>query len=298
MKFKPGSWLIIFLVVVFLAACQPAPTPTPTQLPSLPPPSATPETGTYTGAVFEIEGVQVQLVDGLSEAPAAAGSTARVVTRYFGNDAVGDLNGDGQDDAAFLVTQEGGGSGTFFYLVAALREGSGYAGANAILVGDRIAPQSTRIEDGMIVVNYADRKPEDSFTTPPSVGVSRTFQVQKGILVEVKSPGPIIDRPWKWVRTQMSDGALDSPIRQDAFTITLGADGKVTGTTDCNRFFGNYTLQENQLSFGPLASTKMFCEGSQETPFLEALSRVRSYLLVDGQLVLELDMDSGQMIFE
>jgi heat shock protein HslJ len=297
---KPKFWLVIFLAAALLAACQPPATPTPGLVPTQPPtnsaptppaPAATPETGDYTGAAFEIEGARVQLVGGLAE-------TQTAVTRYFGNDAVGDLDGDAQDDAVFLVTQQGGGSGTFFYLVAALRQGSGYTGTNAALLGDRIAPQSTRIENGLITVNYADRKPEDSFATPPGVGVTRSFKIQDGKLVETILPGQITGRPWKWVRTQMSDGALDSPLQADAFTITLGADGKVTGATDCNRFFGTYTLQDNQLSFGPLASTKMFCEGSQETSFLKTLGQVRSYLTVENQLVLELEMDSGQMIFE
>ncbi len=304
---KRKFWLVIFLAAALPAACQPPATPTLYPSPTQPPisnaptahaPTATPQTGDYTGAVFTIEGERVQLVDGLAEAPAGGGSSARVVTRYFGNDAVGDLNGDGQADAAFLVTQEGGGSGTFFYLVVALRQGSGYTGTNAALLGDRIAPQSMRMENGLVTVTYADRKPEDSFTTPPSAGVSRSFQVEDGKLVETILPGQITGRTWKWVRTQMSDGALDSPRQPDAFTITLGADGNVTGTTDCNRFFGAYTLQDNQISFGPLASTKMFCEGSQETTFLKALSQVRSFLTVEKQLVLELEMDSGQMIFE
>ena len=34
---------------------------------------------------------------------------------------------------------------------------------------------------------------------------------------------------------------------------------KVTGNDGCNNFFGGYTLDENNLTFGMLASTRMAC---------------------------------------
>jgi len=69
---------------------------------------------------YSIGGRTIWLVDGAAEAAAAPGSAARVVTRYFGNEVRGDLNADGREDVAFLLTQETGGSGTYFYAVAAL----------------------------------------------------------------------------------------------------------------------------------------------------------------------------------
>ncbi|HRH21982.1 MAG TPA: hypothetical protein PLJ58_02155, partial [bacterium] len=57
---------------------------------------------------------------------------------------------------------------------------------NAILLGDRIAPQTTEWLDGEIVVNYAERKAGEAMTVSPSVGVSRYFQVADGTLIERK----------------------------------------------------------------------------------------------------------------
>lgn len=94
-------------------------------------------------------------------------------TRYFGNEIRKDLNSDGKEDIAFLITQNTGGSGTFFYVVAAINNGSSYSGSQAFLIGDRIAPQTT--ESGplnSIIINYADRRPEESMTTKPSIGKS------------------------------------------------------------------------------------------------------------------------------
>jgi hypothetical protein len=110
---------------------------------------------------------------------------------YFGNDATGDLNGDGVDDTAFIVTSSPGGSGTFYYVVAALKVADGgYQGTNAILLGDRIAPQTTQIKDGQLIVNYADRKPSEPMSAKPSIGVSKYLRVVDGQLQEVTVAGP------------------------------------------------------------------------------------------------------------
>lgn len=141
----------------------------------------------YKDATYLIEGQRVTLVNGAASEPAAPGSASMITTAYFGDDAQGDLNGDGAQDVAFLITQDGGGSGTFYYVVAALAGKSGYTGTNAVLLGDRVAPQNVRIENGEIIVNYADRKPTDPMTAQPSVGVSKYLRVDNGVLTEVPS---------------------------------------------------------------------------------------------------------------
>ena len=94
-------------------------------------------------------------------------------TQYFGNELKKDLNGDGREDVAFIITSQPGGSGTFYYLAGAIATSSGYVGTDAVFIGDRIAPQTTESGPGReVIVNYADRKPSDPFTTPPSVGKS------------------------------------------------------------------------------------------------------------------------------
>jgi hypothetical protein len=131
-----------------------------------------------------IDGQPVTLVNGRSEVPTAPGSASTVVTQYFGNQALGDLNGDGATDIAFIITQSSGGSGTFYYAVAALQTASGYVGTNAVLLGDRIAPQTISITNGQLVVNYADRAEGEPMTAQPSVGVSKYLVVQGTTLVE------------------------------------------------------------------------------------------------------------------
>ena len=113
-------------------------------------------------------------------------SSSVITTSYFGNEAKGDLNSDNKEDVAFLLQQEGGGTGIFYYLAVAIRDDKGYRPLNTIFLGDRIAPQNTQIKDGIITVNYADRLPTEAFSAEPSVGVSRIFKVDNGNLLEIK----------------------------------------------------------------------------------------------------------------
>lgn len=97
--------------------------------------------------------------------------------RYFGNELVTDLNGDGRDDVVFLLTHQPGGSGSFFYVVAAISTEEGYLGSEGFFLGDRIAPQTTEVSQNpahanVIVVNYADRGPGEPMTTQSSFGKS------------------------------------------------------------------------------------------------------------------------------
>jgi hypothetical protein len=127
-------------------------------------------------ASYVIDGASVALVNGVSEVP-VPDSASVIKTAYFGNEVKADMNGDGVDDSAFILTQQTGGSGTFYYVAAALSSKDGYAGTNAILLGDRIAPQTTEFANGQIVVNYADRRPGDAMTVAPAVGTSKYVEV-------------------------------------------------------------------------------------------------------------------------
>ncbi len=132
---------------------------------------------------FTIDGEAVELKNGKAETSIVPGSASMKVTTYFGNEAKGDLNNDGTDDVAFLVTQTSGGSGIFYYVVVALKTSNGYTTTNAFFVGDRIAPQSTEINSGELHVNFAERKAGEPMTTQPSQGVVLLLKVTpQGVL--------------------------------------------------------------------------------------------------------------------
>ncbi len=78
-------------------------------------------------------------------------------------------------------------------------------------------------------------------------------------------------------------------------TLTIAADGGVTGHSGCNGFGGTATIEDDKLSFGPLAGTLMACAEAvmdQERKFYSALEATAAFridtetgklFLLDGQ---------------
>ncbi len=131
-------------------------------------------------ATYSIDGKQVTLRNGVAEEAVAPGSATKSVVRVFGAPQKGDLDGDGIDDYAMLISQDGGGSGIFYYVAVGLAdESSGKVlGTNSIYLGDRIAPQNISVSNGVILVNYAERRTGEPMTAQPSVGVSKYFRIK------------------------------------------------------------------------------------------------------------------------
>jgi hypothetical protein len=117
---------------------------------------------------FSLDGKTVVLKNGLSIVAAAPGSASSVTTRFLGKTAHGDLTRDDREDVAFFVTRDGPGSGRFYYVVAAINRKTGYKTTNAFLVGDRIVPQSLRINSNELQVNFVGRGKGEAMTAPPS----------------------------------------------------------------------------------------------------------------------------------
>lgn len=136
-----------------------------------------PRNGTYS-----FDGELVTLKNGEVLVQEETGSFTKY--SYF-QQADGLLNEDITDDSGVILVSDGGGSGTFYYAAALVSTPTGWTGTKAILLGDRIAPQTIDVSDDMFIVNYADRKPGESFAVQPSVGVTRYFQVRNGAFVEV-----------------------------------------------------------------------------------------------------------------
>ncbi len=265
--------------------------------------------GDLRDGLYYISGEPIQLTGGISVLPAAEGAASAITTRYFGNESRGDIDGDGDEDVAFLLTQEGGGSGTFFYLAAAIREGERFRGTNAMLIGDRIAPQTTEFRDGLVIVNYADRAPSEPMTARPSYGKSlyakySTDTNDFGEVVqnfEGEAAPAVMElemKTWEWIEANYSDGETTTPKNPKIFTLTFDGKGRFSATTDCNAMSGNYAADDAVLSFGAIAMTKKFCDGSQEGEFASYFDTTTGYHFTSkGELILELQYDSGTVTF-
>lgn len=264
----------------------------------------------YKDGTYVLDDMLVTLEDGVRETPVGGDASATITTRYFGNELYKDLNGDGREDVVFLVTQEEGGSGTFFYVVAALNTERGYIGSRGVLLGDRIAPQTTESGPGdQVIVNYADRAVDEPMTTSPSVGktIRLIFDDSSMQFGEVASdfegeadPNKMTlgMKEWVWQKAEYNDGRTIAPNRAGAFTLTFLASGDVEVKTDCNHVGGGYSTDGSLLTFGALRTTLMYCEGSQEAEFGQLLADTSSFHFTNrGELVLDLKNDSGTATF-
>jgi heat shock protein HslJ len=105
-------------------------------------------------------------------------------------------------------------------------------------------------------------------------------------------------KTWTWIKTEYNNDTAKEPAEKDAFTLTF-SDGRVQGTTDCNRFNGAYTVDDRKIHFDDkVAMTRMFCPNSQETEFVAMLLEVDSFFFTSrGRLILEIKLDSGALYF-
>ncbi|MES2819869.1 MAG: META domain-containing protein [Pseudomonadota bacterium] len=82
-------------------------------------------------------------------------------------------------------------------------------------------------------------------------------------------------------RTYLVEWIGERPLIDNShLTLTLDTEGRAYGSAGCNHWFSPYQLQDQQLSFGRLGSTRKLCPPAlmeQEARFLEALGKVQRW---------------------
>jgi len=132
---------------------------------------------------------QFQLQDGHYEKKYEDLPPSQAIRVWFIQAALGDLNADGARDAAVILAQNGGGSGTFYYLVAVVNRNGVAQQAAAQFLGDRIVISSVVIMDGRIILDMVVQGPYDGLCCP-SLREIRTFQLLGDRLQQVVSASP------------------------------------------------------------------------------------------------------------
>ncbi len=115
----------------------------------------------------------------------------------------------------------------------------------------------SQCSDGM-----SDRLYEDSVT------VTADGKSVKGCGGAILSPQTLEGTDWTIIRVREMDALSDRPANI-AFS-----NGRISGTSGCNRFSGPYDVNTTALTLGPVAATKMACPGTameQETKLFAIL---------------------------
>ena len=257
-------------------------------------------------STYLIEETPYKLSNGVAEQDILPDSASKMKVSLFGEPSYGDIDNDGDEDAVVVLVSDGGGSGTFYYAGMAVNKDGVYIGTDTIFMGDRVAPQNHSIRDGRAIINYADRNPGESFDVRPSVGktlmVKPDENMRLGIIAnnfegEANPDTMTLEmKEWRWIRTTYNNDTEVLP-KSNVFRVSF-EDGRFSAITDCNSLSGEYSLEDNKITFGNMASTKKYCLDSQESEFTSMIQEVQSYLFTSrGELVLELKYDTGSMIF-
>jgi heat shock protein HslJ len=103
---------------------------------------------------------------------------------------------------------------------------------------------------------------------------------------------------WNVISYNNGKQAVTSVMIGSSLTADFGSDGTLSGNSGCNTYSGAYKLNGAQITVGPLASTKKFCNDpagvmDQESQYLAALQSAASYL-VEGN-TLELRTQEGAL---
>ncbi len=172
---------LILWLGVFLIGCRPA-TPPPTQsdqtqttsvpvieATSAPATSIAEEAKEILNAQYQLGATDalqvVQLTNGKFEqgTPGGADSVSVSVTDFV---AVGDLNADGTNDVAALVSENYGGSGVFVFLAVYTNENGTFTFQNSTMVDDRPQLQALSIENNEIFVDAVIHGPDEPMCCP------------------------------------------------------------------------------------------------------------------------------------
>ena len=116
-------------------------------------------------------------------------------------------------------------------------------------------------------------------TLTPASGAPLTFQA---------APAPKLEGV-TWAVGSFNNGrhAVVGTLTGAKLTLSF-QDGVVSGGGGCNTFRATYRREENRLTIGPVATTRMACAGEgvmqQEREFLAALETATLWTIQDGRL--------------
>jgi len=116
----------------------------------------------------------------------------------------------------------------------------------------------------------------------------------------VSDPQMLLIPRWFLASLRLNDIAVEIPAGQQEMTLQFENGGQANGTGGCNSFGVTYQADyDGSLSFGPIASTRMFCEGmmEQENVYFEALSRVAQFRIAEGKLFMTSADGQTELVF-
>ena len=259
-----------------------------------------------------IEGLKgvVKLVDGRWEGrPYKKGSASRPVVNLVGDlRVIGDLDGDGMNDAVVLLNYTPGGTGQLLHLAVVTRRNGKIQNVATTLIGDRVQIRDVRIEQKRIFVDVVQAGPRDAMCCPGEV-TSLGWTLEPGgklnpFIATAKAERLTLDTigNTEWV---LRSWDLKAPAPKQPTVTLVFKDGRFTGSSGCNNYFApaKEGTMPGDVEVGPAGTTRKSCpdnEMSVEARFLDQLARVKKFSFLTIQLALSWEKESvwKTMIFD
>ncbi len=220
---------------------------------------------------------------------------------------VGDIDGDGTQEAAVLLCAGTGGTGKNIYLAAVHLVDSKLENLDTVLVGDRVQVRMAGFGEKHIFLEVVRAGPEDAMCCPGELAMVG-WRLESGVLAPLEvttvprrlSLNTIAESAWVlrwWDRDEAAPSAPE---------ITLSfMDGRLVGKSGCNTYFVTADTgdQPGDLSMGPAGGTMMACPEevmAVEQRYLAQMGSVKKYGFMAGMLALTYEFDGvlGVMLFE
>ncbi len=289
-RVSPWAWASVVVVIVavaggaFLFHRSKQPSPQPAQLP-MPAPSTAPLPNTATPAgltVSSLANMSYQLGDALSGLGERTGTVKLVDGKGSFGDwnafldkehvAFGDLNGDGIDDAAAVLTFEGPGSAAPQILVVVTNHSGKGESAAVKTLGDNAVVKSINISGGVITVNMLTVGPNDSMADPETPQ-TLTLKVQGSKFVP--SDGYLAaNGDAEFTSAQISSHGIQiTPGSGFAFYPTFGGNWRITSPG--GGFSASFNAPQDgnfELLVTHLTSAAPTCQGNGYSPITIALN--------------------------
>lgn len=214
----------------------------------------------------------------------------------------GNLNEDGSEEAAVMLWESSGGSGTYTYLAVWGREGSDVVNLATADIGDRVQLRDARIAGDTIELDVVQAGPEDAACCPGEmVTLAWTLDgnslkpVEPGVEPERLSVAALAGPEWV-----LRDLDRNEPAPDDPEITVLFEENRIAGGSGCNRYMGTVTDGEmpGDLTVGLLAATMMACPPEVmelEDRYRQQLEKVVKYGFTNRQLILSFEKDDGNI---
>lgn len=243
--------ILAALLFLTLAACAPSPTPLPAPVEmGSPAPSAV---SALTAEQVRNASISLSTLTGdtpityLLQDGAYVSTTGSAAITLLDPLAFGDLNDDRAGDAAALVAESYGGSGTFVSLVIFLNEGGQPAQAAVMPIDDRPVIQDVRIEAGQVALEAVIHGFEDPMCCP-TLATSRHYALVGSVLALRDFSTLAADGRWREIQVtspQDGDGASSAHIQG---TVTIAP-------FENNLTYHVFDAAGNELAVGPVTVT-------------------------------------------